>query len=116
VVAGFSKVEAALLQGNAIALLHASDGAADGVRKLNNVLRRITEDDDSGRPVAVLTTFTSSQLDLAIGRSNVVHAALLTGPESKAVLTRTARLERFRTGTVATDTKTDRKKTAKTDR
>jgi predicted RNA-binding protein YlxR (DUF448 family) len=112
VVAGFSKVEAALLQGNAIALLHASDGAADGVRKLNNVLRRITEDDDSGRPVAVLTTFTSSQLDLAIGRSNVVHAALLTGPETKAVLTRSARLERFRTGTVATDAKT----TPKTDR
>jgi predicted RNA-binding protein YlxR (DUF448 family) len=104
VVAGFSKVEAALVQGNAIALLHASDGAPDGVRKLNGVLRRANEEDGDGRkPVAVLNAFTSSQLDLAIGRSNVVHAALLAGPESKAVLTRSARLERFRTGTVAND-------------
>ena len=39
-------------------------------------------------PVAVLNAFTSAQLDLALGRSNVVHAALLAGPESKAVLTR----------------------------
>ena len=101
-VAGFAKVEAALAQEDAAALLHASDGAPDGVRKLNGVLRRANEEDGDGRkPVAVLNAFTSSQLDLAIGRSNVVHAALLGGPESKAFLTRATRLDRFRTGTTA---------------
>ena len=98
VAAGFAKVEAALVQGDAAALLHASDAAPDGVRKLDAAVRRNT---DGHRPVAVLDAFTSTQLDLALGRSNVVHAALLAGPESKAFLTRARRLERFRTGAVA---------------
>jgi predicted RNA-binding protein YlxR (DUF448 family) len=100
VVAGFAKVEAALVEGDAAALLHASDAAPDGVRKLNAAARRNSDDRGS---VAVLAAFTSAQLDLALGRSNVVHAALLAGPESKAVLARLARLERFRTGTVRND-------------
>jgi uncharacterized protein len=104
VVAGFAKVEATLVRGEAVAMLHASDAAPDGVRKLNNAARRGGDADPDGRgAVAVLEAFTSAQLDLAMGRSNVVHAALLTGPESRTFLTRTARLERFRTGTVASD-------------
>lgn len=103
VVAGFAKVEAALAQGDAAALVHASDAAPDGVRKLNAALRRNAADD---RTAPVVDAFTSAQLDLALGRSNVVHAALLAGPESKAFLTRVWRLERFRTGAVATTAKT----------
>jgi len=38
-----------------------------------------------------------------LGRSNVVHAALLAGPESETFLARTARLERFRTGSLSED-------------
>jgi uncharacterized protein len=98
VVAGFAKVEAALMEGDAAALMHASDAAPDGVRKLDGILRRNTDGD---RTFAILNAFTSAQLDLALGRANVVHAALLAGPESKAFLTRARRLERFRTGTVA---------------
>ena len=98
VVAGFAKVEAAVVQGHPTALLHASDAAPDGVRKLDAAQRR---NDDGHGAVAVVDVFTSAQLDLALGRSNVVHAALLAGPESKAFLTRARRLERFRTGTVA---------------
>jgi predicted RNA-binding protein YlxR (DUF448 family) len=100
VAAGFAKAEAALMQGNAVALVHASDAAADGVRKLKAVLRRSFADDHA---VGVLDGFTSAQLDLALGRSNVIHAALLAGPESKAFLTRAARLERFRTGVTGAD-------------
>jgi predicted RNA-binding protein YlxR (DUF448 family) len=100
VAAGFTRVEAALAQGGVAALLHASDAAPDGVRKLNGAARRNGE----GRgTVVVFEAFTSAQLDLAMGRSNVVHAALLAGPESRTSLTRIARLERFRTGTVAND-------------
>ncbi len=101
VTAGFAKVEAALLQVEVVGLLHASDAAADGVRKLDAVARRSAE---GFRPIMVLNAFTSSQLDLALGRSNVVHAALLAGPESNAFLARAARLDRFRTGTVGAET------------
>ena len=40
VVAGFGKVEGALAQGQAEALIHASDGAADGIRKLDAIVRQ----------------------------------------------------------------------------
>ena len=40
--------------------------------------------------------FRSSQLDLALGRSNVVHAALLAGPVSAAFLARCDALARYR--------------------
>jgi uncharacterized protein len=48
--------------------------------------------------IAVIEAFSSAQLDLALGRSNVIHAALLAGPESDTFLARTARLECFRAG------------------
>jgi predicted RNA-binding protein YlxR (DUF448 family) len=99
VLAGFAKVEAALVEDTAIALLHAADAAPDGVRKLNATLRR----SENLREVPLICAFTSAQLNLAMGRPNVVHAALLGGPESRAFAARTARLERFRTGTVEND-------------
>jgi predicted RNA-binding protein YlxR (DUF448 family) len=96
IVTGFGKVEAALARENVLALLHASDAAADGVRKIGQASRRRSEAD--GRQIGIIATFTSAQLDLALGRPNVVHAALLSGPASKAFLARCARLDHFRTG------------------
>jgi predicted RNA-binding protein YlxR (DUF448 family) len=93
VATGFSKVEAALARENVAALLHASEAKADGISKLQGALRQRP---DAGR-IAVVKKFTTAQLDLALGRSNVVHAALLAGPASDTFLTRFARLERFRT-------------------
>jgi hypothetical protein len=46
---------------------------------------------------------TSEQLDLALGRSNVIHAALLAGPASKTFLSRSQILVRYR---MADDDKT----------
>src|SRR5689334_13307809 len=40
VVSGFAKVEGALREGQAEALIHASDGAADGIRKLDAIVRQ----------------------------------------------------------------------------
>src|SRR5262249_16154494 len=90
---GFAKVEATLSAGSVVALLHAREAAADGVRKLDSVLRR-QELEDRNCPVAI-DRFTSLQLDLAMGRSNVVHAAVLPGPASARFLERWRMLERF---------------------
>jgi len=96
VATGFGKTEAALTDENekVIGLIHAAEAAPDGVRKLGAALRRR----DSGDQVAVITSLTTAQLDLALGRPNVVHAALLAGPTSGTFLTRLRRLERFRSG------------------
>jgi uncharacterized protein len=93
-VTGFVRVETALASEEIVALIHAADAAADGVHKLDAALRRRP----STAPVAVIGSLTSAQLDLALGRPNVVHAALLAGPPSDTFLARLRRLERFRTG------------------
>jgi predicted RNA-binding protein YlxR (DUF448 family) len=93
VVTGFSKVEAALEHGKAVALLHAAEASRDGIRKLGAALRRGAGDADR---LPVIEAFTSPQLDLALGRPNVVHAALLAGPASNSFLARCRNLERFR--------------------
>ena len=95
VVAGFGKVEDAL--GQAQALIHASDGAADGIRKLDAIARQNAGINDESNQIPVVKALTSEQLDLALGRSNVVHAALLAGPASKTFLSRSQTLVRYRT-------------------
>ena len=97
VAIGFANVETALARAPIVAVLHAAEAAADGVRKLTAAVRRRADIAE----IAVFDAFTSAQLDLALGRSNVVHAALLAGPESATFLARSARLERFRTGSLS---------------
>src|SRR5262249_2704699 len=94
VAIGFSSVDAALARDRVRTLLNAAEAAPDGMRKLMAALRRRH---DAGE-IAVIDAFTSAQLDLALGRSNVIHAALLAGPESETFLARDARLDCFRAG------------------
>ena len=94
VAAGFAKAEAALMRDKVVGLIHAVDAAEDGVRKLGAVLKTRPDVDS----IAVVRSFDTAQLDLALGRSNMVHAALLAGPSNDTFLTRFQRLERFRIG------------------
>jgi uncharacterized protein len=107
VVAGFGKVEDALeprqAQNSIRALIHASDGAADGIRKLDALARQKAGVNDESPEIPVVTALTSEQLGLALGRSNVIHAALLAGPASKTFLSRSHVLVRYR---MADDDKT----------
>jgi uncharacterized protein len=105
VAIGFANVEAALARAHVVALLNATEAAPGGVRKLAAALHRRADVAD----IALVDAFTSAQLDLALGRSNVVHAALLAGPESETFLARHARLERFRTGSLSESTVTARR-------
>ena len=97
VVSGFAKVEGLLEQGRAEALIHASDGAADGIRKLDAIAGQRSRNIGESRDLPIVTALTSEQLDLALGRSNVIHAALLAGPASKTFLSRCQILVRYRT-------------------
>ena len=94
VVCGMAKVESALSSRTVAAVLNASDAAPDGVRKVAAAVRRGLGSEASNLPV--IDIFAAAQLDLALGRPNVVHAALLTGRDSSAVLARCAALGRFR--------------------
>jgi len=88
VVAGFERVGSALKADRLAALIHATDASPDGVRKLAGA--------QTGAPVPLVRTFTASQLGLALGRPNVIHAALLGGREGDSFLARWRTLERYR--------------------
>jgi hypothetical protein len=98
-VAGFAKVEATLAREPVVALLHAAEAGGDGVRKLDAALQRRIGDDTPR--IEIVTDLSSEQLDLALARPNVIHAALLAGSASDTFLARHARLTRFRTGTAS---------------
>lgn len=93
VAAGFVKAEKALESESVVALLHAAEASSEGTRKLDGAWRR-----QRGGPPVVIGFLTSTQLDLALNRPNVIHAALLAGPGSETFLARCRRLERFRAG------------------
>ncbi|MCB4767463.1 RNA-binding protein [Ancylobacter sp. Lp-2] len=94
-VTGTTKVAEAL-QGGAAILVHASDAARDGVAKLDALARRVGEAE--GKKIAFVNSLSGVQLDLALGRANVVHAALLAHPTSAGFLARVRRLESWRAG------------------
>jgi uncharacterized protein len=106
VVAGFGKVESALREGTVEVLIHASDGAADGIRKLDTLAGQNDGNRGAKPPIPVVTALKSAELDLALTRSNVIHAALLAGPASKTFLSRSQMLVRYR---LADDDKTAEK-------
>ena len=92
VTTGFAKVESALGTGQVAALLHAGEAAEDGCRKLDAAARRR----DGAAPPPSVKLFSGEQLDLALGRVNVIHAALAAGPAGKAFLGRCRRLTAYR--------------------
>lgn len=97
VAAGFAKAATALERDDAVALLHAAEASSEGIRKLDAIARR------GDKSLPVIEFLTSAELDLALGRANVVHAALLAGPASDTFLSRSRRLQRYQAGTGGAD-------------
>lgn len=93
VVTGFAKVEAAVARERLAGLVHAAGAGDDGVAKLAAALRR-RFGGEVGCPIVRI--FTGDQLDLALGRSNVIHAALLAGRASETFIERADALGRYR--------------------
>ena len=105
VAAGAFKVDSAIEIGRVAALIQASDGAPDGAAKRANALRARLGP-GAGEIVRV-NLLTSRQLDLALGKANVIHAALKQGAASSAFLARVERLRRYRASETDAATKTE---------
>ena len=91
-IAGFSKVEAAVGHDDIEALLIASEAAEDGRRKMLQTLRR-RFGNAGDRPVFRL--FTAAEIGLAMGRGDVIHAAVLPGPAGRSFVDAANRLRRY---------------------
>ncbi len=97
VLTGFSKIDTSINEGSVWVLLHGQGAGDDGVEKLDRRFKAMNR--DIGRPPHIVTTFTIEQMSLALGRSNVVHAALKMGGAAEQFLVQAERLEKYRTET-----------------
>jgi predicted RNA-binding protein YlxR (DUF448 family) len=89
-VQGFEKVDGLIAAGRIAVLIGAADGSEDGRNKLKQRLRSNELD------VPVIEFFASGQLGLALGRTNVIHAAISTGGLAGKFVTAANRAGQFR--------------------
>ncbi|MDP6565154.1 MAG: RNA-binding protein [Alphaproteobacteria bacterium] len=89
-VLGFEKVRSALRGQQLAAVVVASDGSR---RERNRLIGRSDEGSDK---MALIELFGSTELSLALGRENVVHAGLRSGGLAARLLRESRRLEEFR--------------------
>lgn len=92
VAAGFAKTEAAIARAELVAVLAAADAAKDGLRKMRQAISRRYGD---CAPVPVIRLFDAAELGLAMGRSDVIHAAVLQGPAGRSFVEAAIRLQRY---------------------
>jgi len=93
---GAAKVEASVRSGAALAVLHAGEASVDGIRKITNARWAVLRQEGPSIPAYKL--FSEAELGLALGGTNVIHAAVLAGDAGKAALKRMVALDRYRGG------------------
>jgi predicted RNA-binding protein YlxR (DUF448 family) len=91
IATGFTRTRDALVKGEALALLTATDAAADGRAKMIALLKGLGISGQTPH----LEVLASGQLGLALGLENVIHAALTRGAAAQSALARAQRLARF---------------------
>lgn len=94
VVTGAGKVNTWIERGAEGALIQAIDASPEGLAKVARKYRAVCRASD--RSPACVALLTIEQLGLAMGRANVVHAALSDGKAADNFLVATKRLEQYR--------------------
>jgi hypothetical protein len=89
-ISGFEKTLAAISGGKAAWMIEASDGAADGRRKLKSAARR------QSSPPQLCGAFTAAELGLATGGETVIHVCLLAGRRAQLWTEEVRKLAGFR--------------------
>jgi len=96
VALGATKVEASVRSGAALLVLHAAEASEDGLRKIAQARRATAH--AGGPEIMAYKLFSEQELGLALGGTNVIHAAVLAGDAGRAAEKRTVALDRYRGG------------------
>ncbi len=96
VALGAAKVDNAVRSGEALLVLHATDASQDGVRKITQARRATAH--LGGPEIRAYKLFSEADLSLALGGTNVIHAAVLAQDAGKMAERRIAALDRYRGG------------------
>jgi predicted RNA-binding protein YlxR (DUF448 family)/ribosomal protein L30E len=96
VALGAAKADAAIRSGKALFVLHAFEAAEDGVRKLTQA--RTATVHLGGPDIPAYKLLSEAEMGLAMGGTNVIHAAVLAQDAGKAAFRRVVALDRYRGG------------------
>ncbi|MCT7378613.1 RNA-binding protein [Chelativorans salis] len=94
VALGATKVEMAVRGGDAAAVLHAAEASEDGIRKIMAARKAVAH--VGGRQTPAFKLFSEAEMSLALGATNVIHAAVLDRGPGVAALKRVKTLAVFR--------------------
>jgi predicted RNA-binding protein YlxR (DUF448 family) len=96
VALGATKVEASVRSGAALLVLHAAEASEDGLRKIAQARRATAH--IGGPEIRAYKLFSEQELGLALGGTNVIHAAVLAGDAGRMAEKRMVALDRYRGG------------------
>jgi len=96
VALGATKVESAVRDGTALLVLHAAEASEDGVRKIAQARRATVH--LGGPEIRAYKLFSEQEMGLALGGTNVIHAAVLAGDAGRSAEKRMVALDRYRGG------------------
>ncbi len=91
---GADNVDKKIRSGRTVMALHATDGAEDGLRKLHQAA--YASQMLTGKEVPVYRVWSSDQMNLALGATNVIHAALNDSGAALNCLSAVKRLAKYR--------------------
>ncbi|WP_045684140.1 RNA-binding protein [Martelella endophytica] len=95
-VTGSAKVDLAIRSGAAIAVFHAADAAADGVRKLDQARTAYMHMAEEEEPIPALRPFGADEIGTLLHENAFKHAAVLAGKAGEGVVKRAMILQRYR--------------------
>jgi predicted RNA-binding protein YlxR (DUF448 family) len=95
-VTGSAKVEAAVRSGEAIAVFHSQDAAADGVRKIDQARKAWHLGTGADAEVPAFHLLTGAELEEQMGQNAFIHACVLAGQAGEGVVKRATLLETYR--------------------
>jgi predicted RNA-binding protein YlxR (DUF448 family) len=97
-VSGSTKVDSAVRSGGALAVFHATDAAADGVRKVSQARRAWQMIMDEPEEVPAFQLLSYEEMQELMGDNAFIHAVALAGQAGEGVVKRAKLLESYRGG------------------
>ncbi len=97
-VSGAMKVDNAVRSGEALAVFHAQDAAADGIRKVDQARKAFHMLMETEAEIPSFRPFEPVEMDKLMGENAFKHACALAGQAGEGVVKRANVLKRYRSG------------------
>ncbi len=95
-ISGSAKVDQAVRAGAALAVFHATDAAADGVRKIDQARKAWSFSTEEEKEIPSFRFFTEEEMNGLLGQNAFIHACALAGQAGEGVVKRAIMLDQYR--------------------